>query len=136
MIFFKSKRGVKYNRQFVKSFNLFRKEANSSVNRFNLSWEDISLLLFNDNTTLTSFDPHYVYHTAWAARIVKIINPSFHVDISSYLYFSTLISAFVPIKFYDFRPAKIKLSNLNYTALIYVNYILKATQLNLFLVCM
>lgn len=65
----------------------------------------------NDKNTTTSFDKHYTYHTAWAARKLKELNPFEHVDISSLTYFSTLISAFIPVKFYDYRPAKIELDN-------------------------
>ncbi len=65
----------------------------------------------NDKYTTTSFDKHYVYHTAWAVRKLKEINPSEHVDISSLTYFSTLVSAFIPIRFYDYRPVHIELSN-------------------------
>jgi hypothetical protein len=65
-----------------------------------------------DRTIKTSFDHHYVYHTSWAARKVKEINPEFHTDISSSLYFSGILSTFIPVKFYDYRPADLKLSNL------------------------
>jgi SAM-dependent methyltransferase len=65
-----------------------------------------------DRTIKTGFDTHYVYHTSWAARKVQEINPEFHTDISSSLYFSGIVSAFVPVKFYDYRPADLKLSNL------------------------
>ena len=65
-----------------------------------------------DKTIKTGFDTHYVYHTSWAARKVREINPEFHTDISSSLYFSGLVSAFIPVKFYDYRPADLKLSNL------------------------
>lgn len=65
-----------------------------------------------DKTVKTGFDRHYVYHTAWGARKVREINPEFHVDISSSLYFSGIVSAFVPVKFYDYRPAEIVLDNL------------------------
>ena len=65
-----------------------------------------------DKTMTTHFDSHYVYHTSWAARKVREINPDFHTDISSSLYFSGITSAFVPVKFYDYRPAELKLSNL------------------------
>jgi SAM-dependent methyltransferase len=34
-----------------------------------------------------------------------------HYDISSILSFSSICSAFVPIKFYDYRPAKLQLDN-------------------------
>lgn len=65
-----------------------------------------------DKTVKTGFDRHYVYHTSWAARKVKEIDPEFHIDISSSLYFSGIVSAFVPVKFYDYRPAEISLSGL------------------------
>jgi len=65
-----------------------------------------------DNTGKTHFDPHYTYHPAWAARIVARTRPSKHIDISSILHFSTLVSAFVPVEFYDYRPAEVRLDNL------------------------
>lgn len=66
----------------------------------------------DDKTAETGFDRHYIYHTAWAARKVAKLSPTKHVDISSKLYFSTILSAFVPTEFYDYRPSKIELSNL------------------------
>lgn len=70
-----------------------------------------------DKTILTGFDRHYVYHTAWAARCVKEINPEKHIDIASSLYFSGIVSAFIPVDFYDYRPADLQLSNLNTKAI-------------------
>ncbi len=61
----------------------------------------------DDNTQNTGFDTHYEYHQAWAARCLKEINPQKHVDISSRITFNVVVSAFIPIEFYDFRPAKI-----------------------------
>ena len=66
-----------------------------------------------DNTKKTGFDPHYTYHPAWAARVVAEVKPSKHIDISSILHFSTLVSAFVPVEFYDYRPAEVRLDNLD-----------------------
>jgi SAM-dependent methyltransferase len=65
-----------------------------------------------DKTILTGFDRHYVYHTSWAARKVKEINPKKHIDISSSLYFCGILSAFIDVDFYDYRPAKLNLSGL------------------------
>ncbi len=65
-----------------------------------------------DKTIKTGFDAHYVYHTSWAARKVREINPARHTDISSSLYFSGIVSAFIPVDFYDYRPAELTLSNL------------------------
>ncbi|MDD2225313.1 MAG: DUF268 domain-containing protein [Candidatus Shapirobacteria bacterium] len=66
-----------------------------------------------DKTSQTKFDNHYVYHTSWAARKLREIRPEKHIDISSSLYFCGIASAFVPMDFYDYRPANLKLSNLN-----------------------
>jgi hypothetical protein len=89
---------------------VFSKPANDK--RFNIDWKQRAPYL-NDNTIETPIDFHYIYHPAWAARIVKKINPPFHVDISGKLDFSTMLSAFIPVKFYDYRPAKLSLSNLD-----------------------
>lgn len=66
-----------------------------------------------DKTIATNFDRHYIYHTGWAARKVQEINPSTHTDIGSSLYFSSILSAFVPVDFFDYRPADLRLSNLS-----------------------
>lgn len=65
-----------------------------------------------DKTVTTNFDRHYVYHTSWAARKVRDLNPDVHIDISSSLYFSGIVSTFIPVEFYDYRPAQLKLDNL------------------------
>ncbi len=82
-----------------------------SDKRFSLKFRDFYPCI-KDKTIKTGFEAHYVYHTSWAARKVREINPQKHVDISSSLYFTGIVSAFVPIDFYDYRPADLKLSNL------------------------
>lgn len=79
--------------------------------RFFLSWRNQYPCL-SDKTSQTVFDRHYVYHTAWAARVLAEVKPDYHTDISSLIYFSSLVSAFIPIKFYDYRPANLQLSGL------------------------
>ena len=79
--------------------------------RFTVKFSDFYPQI-KDKTIKTNFDTHYVYHTSWAARKVKEINPKVHTDISSSLYFSGIVSAFIPINFYDYRPADLKLSGL------------------------
>ncbi len=59
-----------------------------------------------------TFDRPYVFHTAWAARVLERTKPKEHVDISSSLYFVSIISAFVPVRFYDYRPVELGLSGL------------------------
>jgi len=57
------------------------------------------------------YDAHYVLHTAWAARVLAETRPERHTDISSYVYFVAMVSAFVPIDFYELRPVYLPLSN-------------------------
>jgi len=95
---------------FKKDFLRFKKFSKKD-NRFNINWKDKYPCLYN-NTEKTKFDAHYIYHPAWAARILTKTKPSKHIDISSSLHFCSLISAFVPVEFYDFRPAELNLSNL------------------------
>lgn len=101
------------DKELLKKFNLdlglFR--ALNADRRFSVSEKDL-FRCFNDNTESTAFDAHYVYHPAWAARIVKEINPTKHIDISSTLHFCSILSAFVPTEFYDYRPATLNLSDL------------------------
>ena len=95
---------------FVAQYFTFRRMARPE-NRFSIKIRDLFPRLF-DNTSKTPFDPHYTYHPAWAARIVAQLKPAKHIDISSILHFSTLVSAFVPVEFYDYRPAEVRLQNL------------------------
>jgi SAM-dependent methyltransferase len=97
---------------FHNEFNRFRVlMSESERDDFQLIWKDRYPIL-NEKTSATSFDAHYIYHTAWAARKLQENNITQHVDISSSLYFASIVSAFIPIQFYDFRPAKMKLSHL------------------------
>ena len=66
----------------------------------------------SDRASSTPIDRHYTYHPAWAARVLARTRPEKHVDISSIVSFSAIISAFVPVEFYDFRPAPIEIDGL------------------------
>ena len=96
--------------EFKKEFNRF-KSLSSDSDRFTMSWKESKPCL-SDKTSTTIYDRHYIYHTAWAARVLASTRPEEHVDISSCIYFVTLVSAFIPIKFYDWRPPVINLSGL------------------------
>jgi hypothetical protein len=93
--------------KFILNFFEFNKKSN--LNKAKLG--DI-FPFFDDATKFTSFDTHYVYHPAWAARIIKNRNTNFHIDISSTLHFCSMLSAFIKTKFYDYRPANLFLDNL------------------------
>lgn len=99
-----------------KRFQVFKNEFNrfksmDTEKRFDIQWEDRFPCLQNLDL-LASFDFHYVYHTAWAARVLAEIMPKQHVDISSHIPFNAIVSAFIPIKFYDYNPVNLMLSNL------------------------
>ncbi len=96
-------------RFFQSQLNRYRKLDKNP--RFEVRKNDLFPCL-NDSTPDTVFDYHYVYHPAWACRIVKKVNPEYHIDISSTLHFCSMLSAFIPTKFYDYRPAKLTLSGL------------------------
>ncbi len=96
--------------KFNKEFKIFKKTDNQ---RFSVKSKDQYPCL-NDKDMATSFDKHYVYHSAWAARKLKDISPKKHIDISSFTYFATLVSAFIPIDFYEYNPTKIDLDNLTH----------------------
>jgi hypothetical protein len=93
---------------FIINFFSFKKNNDA---RFPLRWSERFPCL-GEATAATNFDAHYIYHPAWAARILAQTKPEFHIDISSSLTFCSIVSAFVPVKFYDYRPANLKLGGL------------------------
>lgn len=95
---------------FIKDFFYFKGQNKSSPREFKMSWNDIYPCL-NDDTLKSTFDAHYVYHVSWATRVLRKINPIKHIDISSSIYFSSIVSAFYPIEFFDYRPIELSLSN-------------------------
>ena len=104
------RRTVRYC-SYLGDFIRFRGMLAQSPRRFAATWWD-RLPCLDDRTGTTGFDRHYIFHPAWAARILARTGPAEHVDISSALYFSAIVSAFVPTRFYDYRPADLRLSNL------------------------
>lgn len=98
--------------QWQRALRQFLALRNQSNPRFSLQWRDRWLCL-RDATTKTGFDRHYVFHTAWACRVLAESRPSEHVDISSSLFFVATVSAFIPVRFYDYRPAELSLSGLD-----------------------
>ena len=110
-----SLRSMVYHRDRMKRFHreliAFAESGRGTRQRFTLDESDLMPCL-DDNTSTTGFDRHYIFHVAWAIRVVKKINPTLHIDFSSSLSFCTAISAFVPTRFYDYRPAELELDGL------------------------
>jgi hypothetical protein len=108
-------KAFRYARNYVDYLNDWRRfgklQALANDGAFPLAWGN-RMPALGDKSKETKFDGHYVYHCAWAIRTVLKIQPSVHFDISSSLYFSTALSAWIPVKFFDYRPATINLSQL------------------------
>ncbi|MBL7743838.1 MAG: DUF268 domain-containing protein [Chitinophagaceae bacterium] len=105
IIHFPKKTGIFFS--YLLQWFAFRKKNDK---RFRLRYRDMRPCL-KDRVTTTPFDQHYVYHPAWAARVLAKTQPKVHIDISSILHFSAVSSAFIPMKFYDYRPAHLQLGN-------------------------
>ena len=95
---------------YIRSFRAYRALAKAAGRPLPNPWVAYPCLL--DRTSQTGFDRHYTYHPAWAARVLARTRPDKHIDISSTVVFAAMASAFVPVAFYDYRPADIHLSNL------------------------
>ena len=96
---------------FRSDFDAFGGMLRASGRRFEFDWDDRRPCT-DDRTASTGFDRHYVYHTAWAARVLARLRPVEHVDVASSLYFAAIASAFVPVRYYEYRPVDLHLSNL------------------------
>jgi hypothetical protein len=97
-------------RAFHGEFDQFARLAGSAP-RLPIRAVDVSPQL-SDRASVTPMDRHYTYHPAWAARVLARTKPKKHVDISSIIAFCAIVSAFVDVDFYDFRPAPLKLDRL------------------------
>ncbi len=99
--------------KFARQFREFSRRPGAE--RLPLHWEERYPCL-DDDTGSTRFDRHYVYHPAWAARILRRLDPELHVDIGSSLFFVSVLSAFIPTRFFDYRPAELTLDGLDCSA--------------------
>jgi len=110
--YLKQKYGIyKKKKAFWKEYEILNEQKNNTNERLLMSRVEI-MPCYWDKTNYTSYDHHYVLHTAWAVRKVLEINPDKHIDISSSLYFCANLSSFLPVEFYDYRHADLFLSNL------------------------
>ncbi len=93
---------------FAREFLRFRSLAAGRPRRFAVRWRDRGAQL-DEWAPGHGFDRHYVYHPAWAARVLWRTRPVEHVDISSTLHFCSMVSVFVPVRFHDFRRPELEL---------------------------
>ena len=96
-------------KRFNFEYDSFLKDYNSKSGS---SENNISQAMIYEDSVNTAFDRHYTYFPAWAMRRILQFGKLIHYDIGSTINLSTMLSAVMKVNFYDFRPAKIKLSNL------------------------
>jgi len=97
--------GGREAQKFTAQFDQF-KEQSRLDGRFEPRQADWYPFL-KDNTADTGFDPHYVLHTAWAARMLAMTKPKVHTSFGDSLYFAGIASAFVPMTFCDIRESRL-----------------------------
>lgn len=93
--------------QFNEQFKQFVEQSKAD-DRFHPNLSDTHPVL-NEDGRQADWDFVYACHTWWAAKILTETKPKEHIDISSLVYFSTIASAIVPMKFYDLRPINLTL---------------------------
>lgn len=93
--------GCQITQSFTEQFSQF-KEQSRLDGRFEPKQTDWFPFL-NDNTAKAGFDPHYVLHTSWAARLLAKTKPKAHVSFGDSLYFVGIASAFTSMTFCDIR---------------------------------
>ncbi|MCZ7663148.1 MAG: DUF268 domain-containing protein [Thermoleophilia bacterium] len=59
-----------------------------------------------------SVDHHYVVQAWWAARRIRAAGRGHHVDVGSQVMFVVMMSAWLPLDYYDIRPIDIEVPNL------------------------
>jgi SAM-dependent methyltransferase len=97
---------------FRRSFTNFAQAARqANDSRFDLIPRDM-MPIFGEDTGVSIFDAHYVFHTSWAARLLQKNKPAAHHDFASDIRFATIASAFVSFFFYDYRPLFVDLEGL------------------------
>lgn len=84
--------------------------AQKTNKRFKLDWND-QFPCFDDINSTPGYG-EYFYHLGWAARKLVSLNPEVHYDISSHSYFVSVLSAVIPIKYYEFRHTPVALKGL------------------------
>lgn len=90
----------------------FKRMTQGTQRRFECHRKDLWESYAEEDFGETVLERHYRYHPVWAARVLAKTQPQRHIDIGSALMFSTLASAFIPMGFYDYRPASLELKGL------------------------
>ncbi len=96
-------------RTYINQFYIFLNKL--SPERFDMCWEE-RIPLLGEDTNSMGFNVDYVYHLGWAARIIAKNKPEVHYDLSSSIWLNSVLSAFIPVKAYEFRKLNVNLEGL------------------------
>jgi len=110
VIYRKARRAVRYC-EFAADFLRYRRLQRLSSETLPLRWTDRYVCL-DDRTADMRYERSYVYHLAWAARILVQTRPREHIDMASHIFFTTMLSACIPMRYYDCRPTDVQLDGL------------------------
>jgi hypothetical protein len=97
--------GRQVTQAFIQQFSQFKQQSYLD-GRFEPTQMDWFPCL-NDDTPETGFDPHYLLHTSWAARVLAKTKPKVHVSFGDSLYFVGIASAFMSMTFCDIRESRL-----------------------------
>lgn len=85
----------------------------NTAHRLPTAWLEPQEPLRVTTSQTVGFDERaYVYQSAWLARALATSRPAQHVDISASACFAAIVSAFLPVDFYEFAPLGLNLPNL------------------------
>ena len=99
--------GFAYLHRYALDWIRFRRKPGAP----RLSFAD-SYPCLTDWVSATPFDPHYLFQGAWLSRQLSLRSPGLHVDVGSSVTMLSVMTAWVPTAFVDFRPLRAGLSGL------------------------
>ncbi len=91
--------GLKHYRHYVADWRKYAQLPGAEIMKLSNAFPQL-----HDRTTKHSIDAHYFYTNAWAMRRIVANKPIEHVDVGSHISVASLLSAFVPVTFVDYRP--------------------------------
>lgn len=100
-------RGMAALRWYARDFHAYRRAARPAPVRFS-----DAVPALHDRSANHEIDSHYFYLNAWAMRRILGAAPSRHVDIASQTVMASMLSAALPVTYYDYRPLRATLDNL------------------------
>ena len=100
-------RGVRGIVWYVKDYHAYQKLGGAEKIRLFDTYPAVHEL-----NTSHEIDAHYFYVNTWAMRLVVAAKPQTHVDVASQTILAALLSAVIPVKYLDYQPLEVNLSNL------------------------